>query len=400
MTSPSKVQVTGPLLPFKKGFIKDLAEHGYAPLSAANQVRVLAHLSRWMEAKGITPDGLNRELTLDFLQARRHAGYVCWRSERGLAPLLSFLRSTGVVPDEVPPIVEGPVEQLLDAYRSYLVSERGLVLGTVIRCLSTARLFFTTCNSSRISPVENITGLHVRAFALNECLNRKVGAAQLFVSELRCLLRFLFVSGRIATDLSFVVPAVAGQRGNSLPKGLDQPLIVKLLASCDRRTNVGLRDFAILTLLARLGLRAGEAAALSLDDIDWHTGELTIVGKGNRRERLPIPVDVGDALAGHLRRRRQSEHRNVFLNVRAPHGAMTAGGINKLVHYACTRAGIPAIGPHRLRHSLATDMLSAGSTLVEVGQVLRHRSVSTTAIYAKVDVVGLRSLALPWPGAQ
>jgi integrase/recombinase XerD len=399
VTKPLKVQVIGPLSPYVNGFSEELATQGYSPLSAANLVRVMAHLSRWMQAEGIATDELSRQQTLEFLRIRNELGYVCWTTERGLRPMLSFLRSIGTVPEIAPPTIEGPIEELVDAYCTYLISERGLVATTVRRCVKTARWFLATCEGVDTTPVQTLTALHVRAFVLQECSSRKVGSAQLLVSELRCLMRFLFVSGRIAEDLSTVIPAVAGQRGNSLPKGLDRSVVIKVLASCDRRTNTGKRDFAILTLLSRLGLRSGEVTGLSLDDVDWRAGEITIVGKGNRKERVPLPVDVGETLVAYLRRRPKSEHRNVFLRAQAPYVSITPSAINYVVRYACIRAGIPVFGPHRLRHSLATDMLRAGATLVEVGQVLRHRSVETTAIYAKVDDAALRSLALPWPGS-
>lgn len=173
-----------------------------------------------------------------------------------------------------------------------------------------------------------------------------------------------------------------------------------MLGSCDRRSTFGRRDFAVLTVLVRLGVRAGEVAALELADIDWRAGEITIRGKARREERLPLPVDVGDALVGWLRRGRPGcECSNVFTRVRAPHRGLTSGGVSAIVRAACTRAGLPEVNAHRLRHTAATEMLRAGAGLGEVGQVLRHASVLTTAVYAKVDRDRLRTLALPWPGS-
>lgn len=397
MTKPSDVKVVGPLLPFVSGFIEELAGLGYSPLSAANQVRVLAHLSRWMVAEDIDGGGLGPGQVAEFLRARRDAGYTCWLSERGLGPLLSFLRGVGAVPAVATPVIEGPLEELLDAYRGYLKSERGLVAGTVSRRISTARLVLAPYEGLNETPIEALTAPGVRDFVVRECSVRKIGSARLLMSELRCLLRFLFVSGRVASDLSLVVPAVAGH-GGWAPKGVDRGVVARLLAGCDTRTPVGSRDHAILVLLIRLGLRAGEVAALSLEDIDWRAGEITVVGKGNRHERLPLPVDVGEALVGYLHHRRRSAHRSVFIQARAPHNPITTGAIKMVVRQACVRVGVLVIGPHRLRHSAATDMLRAGASLNEVGQVLRHRGTATTAIYAKADPAALRSLALPWPG--
>jgi integrase len=221
------------------------------------------------------------------------------------------------------------------------------------------------------------------------------------VAGLRPLLRYLHVAGLIVTPLQWAVPGVADLRDRTLPRGLKQAVVAKLLASCDRRRMVGRRDYAIMLLLVRLGLRAGEVAALQLDDLDWRGGEILIHGKGNRLDRLPLPVDVGEALAGYLRRRRPVEGcRAVFLRVRAPVGALPATGVISVVREACVRAGVPRVGAHRLRHTAATGMLRRGASLPEIAPVLRHREIKTTAIYAKVDRARLRTLARPWPGGE
>jgi integrase/recombinase XerD len=194
------------------------------------------------------------------------------------------------------------------------------------------------------------------------------------------------------------VPAVANRRGCGLPRALPPATVAKLLASCDRRTRLGRRDYAMLMLLARLGLRAGEVASMSLDDLGWRAGELIVHGKGGRDDRLPLPCDVGAALAAWLRSRPRVTTRAVFLRATAPTGAITSAGVTWAVYNACDRSGVPRAGAHRLRHSLATQMLGAGSSLAEVGQVLRHARVATTAIYAKVDHRALDALVLPWPG--
>jgi integrase/recombinase XerD len=220
------------------------------------------------------------------------------------------------------------------------------------------------------------------------------------VVVLRSLLRYLHVAGLIELPLEWAVPGVADLRDRSLPRGLEPAVVKKLLASCDRRRTVGRRDYAILLLLARLGLRAGEVAAVTLDDVDWRRGELLIHGKGGRDDVLPLPCDVGEALVSYLRRRPASESRTLFLKVLAPAGPMSGSAIRGVVHDACVRAGIPPVGPHRLRHTAATGMLRAGASLAEIGQVLRHRERKTTAIYAKVDRKALRALARPWPGGE
>jgi site-specific recombinase XerD len=220
------------------------------------------------------------------------------------------------------------------------------------------------------------------------------------VTALRSLLRFLHVDGAIDRPLASAVPSVAGWSLSSLPKALGSDQVAALLTSCNRNASTGRRDFAILTLLVRLGLRAGEVAALSLDDIDWRRGEITVRGKGNRLDRLPLPDDVGRAIVEYLRhaRPRAALGRTVFVLVHAPYRALTSTAVTTVVANAGRRAGIGLIGAHRLRHTAATTMLHAGGSLTEIGQVLRHRRVLTTAIYAKVDWHALRLVARPWPG--
>jgi integrase/recombinase XerD len=216
------------------------------------------------------------------------------------------------------------------------------------------------------------------------------------VKVLRSLLRYLHVAGLISAPLRWAVPGVADLRDRSLARGLEPAALAKLLASCDRRRTVGRRDYAIMLLCSRLGLRAGEVAALTLDDLDWRRGELLVRGKGDRHERLPLAADVGEALVSYLRRRPGSEYRTVFLKAIAPAGRLSGKAIWGVVHAACLRAGIAPVGPHALRHTAATGMLREGASLEQVAEVLRHRDVRSTAIYAKVDRKALRPLARSW----
>jgi len=247
--------------------------------------------------------------------------------------------------------------------------------------------------------LSGLTAVDVLGFVLGACPGRAVGSAKLIVCALRSLLGWLHVTGIVSAPLASAVPSVAGWQLSGLPKGLEPGQLRRLLVACDRRTSTGRRDYAIMLLLSRLGLRAGEVAALGLDDIDWRSGEFTVVGKGNRAERLPLPAEVGAAITAYLRRGRPgtAEGRSVFVRVHAPHRALTTGGVTMVVFDAAQRAGLPKMHAHRLRHTAATTMLRAGSPLAEVGQVLRHRSSLTTAIYAKVDRDALAVLARPWP---
>jgi site-specific recombinase XerD len=391
----SSVRVTGPLQGFAAGFAVELEAGGYTPLSAANQLRLLAHLSRWLAAEGVASSELNDERVQAFLAARSAQGYTCWLSPRGLAPLLGYLRGVGVVPEPAPRTRSGPVEELLTEYREYLLHERGLVASTVRGYEAQARLFLTRL---RVGDLRVLTVGAVTGFVVAETAMRTTGAAKRMVTALRSLLRFLLLTGRVDTDLASAVPAVAGWRLAWLPRAVGPDQVRALLESCDRSRAVGRRDFAILTMLTRLGLRACEVAAMELDDIDWRAGELMIRGKGNQRDKLPLPVDVGQALVGYLRAGRPSSAcRQVFLGARAPYRPLTSGAVCKMVRHVGARAGIDPLGAHRLRHTTATSVLRAGASLEEVGQLLRHRELASTAIYAKVDQARLVTVARPWP---
>ena len=230
---------------------------------------------------------------------------------------------------------------------------------------------------------------------------RTTTSLKAMASPLRCLLRYLFVAGVASRDLSGAVPAVASPRLAPLPAGVAPVVVAALLASCDRTRAVGRRDFAILVLLVRLGLRAGEVAALRLDDIDWGAGTVVVRGKGGRIDQLPLPFEAGEAVADYLRHGRQASRcRAVFLRNCAPEGAMTGHCVTMVPRSASRRAGLPVVGAHQLRHTVATQMLRQGASLPQVAEVLRHRSEDTTAIYAKVDRAALGLVVRPWPGAQ
>jgi integrase/recombinase XerD len=399
MGGPARVRVSGPLAPYADGFAAELAAQGYTPLSAANLVRVLAHVSRWLVSEGLAPTEFTGASVERFLVSRRQAGYTSWLSQRGVAPLLGYLRHLDVVPEATSRAAVTPVDALLAEYRGYLVSERGLAASTVAYYERVARLFLTEQGGPTAEKLAALNTAVVTGFVLRESRRGSVGSAKFMVTALRSLLRYLHLQGLTDQPLAAAAPAVAGWRLAGLPRGLRPAEVVALLASCDRRLTTGRRDYAILLLLVRLGLRAGEVAALSLDDVDWRGGEVVIRGKGQREERLPLPVDVGEGLSGYLcgDRPPSSSSRPLFGCVRAPHHAISSGVVKAVVRHAARRAGLTGVSCHRLRHTAATEMLRAGAGLAEVGQVLRHRHAATTAIYAKVDRTALHVLARPWP---
>jgi integrase/recombinase XerD len=364
----SRVRVCGPLAEHAAGFAAYLAGAGYSPLSAANQVRLLAHLSRWMQGRGLAPGELTGQRAEEFLAVRRAAGYTSLLSARGLVPLLGFLRGLGVVPGRERRVPVAAVDVLLDRYGGYLARERALVASTVRYYLDEAREFL----AGREDRLAGLTAGEVSGFVAAQCRRRSTGSAKILVTALRSLLRFLVLEGLVTPGLQDAVPSVAGWRGGGLPKALPEGQVAALLASCDRETATGRRDFAVLVLLSRLGLRACEAAALELDDIGWRAGTVTVRGKGRRDEQLPLPSDAGEALACYLRDGRPAGgvSRRVFLMSCAPGGGLSAEAVKAIVRRACRRAGIAGAGAHRLRHSAATRMLRAGAPLAEIGQVL------------------------------
>jgi integrase/recombinase XerD len=389
------VRVTGPLAKFAAGFAEELDRRGYGHPSACNVLRVMAHLSRWMVLQHLEPAELTRPRLMQFVTARREAGCRNWRSERGLRPLVAYLVGAGAMPEPESATDESPVGRLLAAFGQYLVAERGVTKGTIAGYTAAVRPFLKQRIRGGRLELGKLEAADVTRFVLRVCRSQEVGSAKYVVTALRSLLRYLHLVGQ-APDLVAAVPGVAGWRGGHLPRGLEPQQVTRMLTACDRDTVAGRRDYAMLMLLARLGLRGCEVAALELDDIDWRRGELVIRGKGDRQERLPLPADVGEAVSAYLLQGRpRVASRRVFVSVRAPFGDLT--GVKGVVGSACDRAGLARFAAHRLRHTVATEMLRAGASLPDVGQILRHRSLSTTAIYAKVDRVALRELTQPWP---
>lgn len=269
-------------------------------------------------------------------------------------------------------------------------------MGTALAYAGYARRFLGGLSGD--GELSRATAGDVTAAVLRESVAVSAASAQYFVTALRSFLRFCFMEGLVEADLSAAALAVTGRRRSSLPMGIRRTDAAALLAGCDGRRAIGRRDYAVIITLLRLGLRAGEAARLTLDDVDWRSGEIVVHGKGRREDRLPLPADVGEAIAGYLQRGRpESRRRELFLRARPPIGALGRGGVSAIVRRACARAGMPGIGAHRLRHTVACEMVSVGVALPAIGQVLRHRSLQTTANYARVDLDRLRLLAQPWP---
>jgi len=400
----SRVRVTGPLAPFAAGFAERLIQQGYRPSQARRHLWQLNRLSRWIEREEISAGSLEADDVSRFLQYRRKVGQSTLVSPRAMRPVLAFLSELGVVATmDAQALASSPIDHLLEQYKTFLLKERGVRSITTNRYAEIARTFLQSRLQSDGFDLDllRLTTKEVIAYVVSTCPDQSRGSAKLTVTVLRSLLGFLHIDGVIDGSLALAVPSASGRRLVGLPKGLEPNQVQRLLDACDLEAASGRRDFAVLTMLVRLGLRAIEAARLRLDDIDWRAGEIVVHGKGNRIDRLPLPTDIGEAIAAYLQRDRPPTAigRTVFVRIDPPHSALTTGAVTQIVERAARRCGLGRVHAHRLRHTAATAMLRAGASLPEIGQLLRHRHPITTAIYAKVDREALRTIARPWPGA-
>lgn len=399
MTRPP-AELVGPLASHASGFQAELRRLGYTASPAKKHHYLVAKLSRWLTEEGLDLADLTTPRVEPFFAARRASGTANLRTRAAVAPFVAYLRAAGALPAPRVTPASTAAERVVDGFSEYLRSERGLVEGTVRFYVHVARLLVDERTLGNGVVLAGLSARDVTSFTTRLCADRGLSSCRQVVSALRSFLRFLALEGVAPPCLDDAVLAVAGWNP-SLPRAVGSHDVARLLASCDRRRPIGRRDFAILMLLARLGLRGGEVVAMELDDVNWRAAEVLVRGKGRRRDRLPLPDDVGDAVAAYLRRGRPvSDSRQVFLRSVAPFvGLADTGALRGVLGRACARAGIAYVAPHQLRHTTATEMLRAGATLSEIGQVLRHRSTVTTATYAKVDHARLRVIARALPGS-
>ncbi len=401
-TARAKHSHTGPLAFHLDGFAALLCGEGYASKTVHEKRALLADLSRWLDRYGLPLDALDEKRFKRFLADRRRRGKERRIEAMTGRQLLGYLRDLDCIPALPQKIDRSPVGELTQDFERFLRSERGLSPATSTNYLPVVRRFLIEHFGRRALRLDELRPLDIHRFILRHAEKGSRRTAQLMVSALRSFLRFLQQRGVIVTDLAGAVPAVACWRLAHLPKSLPPEQVERLLACCDRSTPTGRRDYAILLLLARLGLRAGEVVAMTLENLDWERGEIVVRGKGQQQARLPLPADVGTALVGYLRHVRPAcSTRRVFVRMRAPRRGLAGPvAIDCVVRRALKRAGLaPEFkGAHLLRHSLATNLLRRGASLTEIGQLLRHSQPTTTQIYAKVDIAALRGVAMPWPG--
>lgn len=388
----------GPLVLWATELAGQLKDLGYAPSTAARQMQLVGRLSRFLQQRGLGAVDLSAEVVEEFFADLHVHHGSSWPTAKSFVWLLDYLRATGVVPAAVPRRPTTREEELVEHFGHYLRVERGLASQTVELYAQSAALFLGEHPGRELQDVD---AGDVSRFMTGHCRRLSHRSAERLATGMRSFLGFALLEGLIGVPLAGAVPSTARWSGAGLPQALARSQVAALLAACDRRRAIGRRDYAILVLLSRLGLRAAEVAALRLDDIDWRAGELVVRGKGRTEERLPLPSDVGAAIVDYLRRGRpRRPERELFLRANAPLRGLSPEAVSEVVRAASERAGLGSFGSHRLRHTAGTDMLRAGASLSEVAQVLRHRSVATTAIYAKVDHLALRGLAMPWPGVE
>ncbi len=389
---------SGPLAVYVAGYSRELTRRGYAERTVEDHAGLIAELDRWMVCEALALSELTQERLKQFVESKRRAGHQRL-SHRRFKPFLDYVLGLESVPIAAQPAANA-IESLIATYQSYLEHERGLMPATIGNYAPDARAFLVERAAREGTNFEGMTPAEVTQFVVRQTRQRSPGAVKMLIPALRSLLRFLYVAGITKLPLAGAVLVPPTWKASSLPRPLESQHVAALLASCDRQRVGGRRDYAILKLLVRLGLRAGEVAALELGDVDWRRGEVLVRGKGNRQERLPLPSDVGEALTDYLQcvRRPDRQCRRVFVSVIAPIGPLTRFGVKDVVYHACERAKLPRIGPHRLRHTAASQMLRSGAPLTEITQVLRHRSLRTTAVYAKIDVASLQTVAQPWLG--
>jgi len=389
-------------------FATHLAQCEYAATTIRAQLTLLGHFSQWLTRRGCGIHELNDELVGTFVNDRKRRGRLHRGHAATLHQFLTHLRARGVVASPAPSVDESPLSQLQRHYEQHLRAERGLAPSTVTNYSEVFRWFLTDRFGDGPLDLRALDVSTITTFVIRHAHTMSPGHAKGMVSALRSICHFLLQRGAIDRDLAAGVPRMPDWRLATIPKYLSPEEVARLLQACDCQAAVGRRDHAILLLLARLGLRAGEIIALELDDIQWRAGEILVrSSKRLPQDRLPLLTEVGEALATYIRRDRPSHRtRRVFLCMKAPRrGFSHPSTVSTIVRRALARAGLsPALkGAHLLRHSLATRMLRQGASLPEIGLVLRHRAVQTTEIYAKVDLAGLRALAQPWPlmgGAQ
>jgi integrase/recombinase XerD len=399
LSRPPEGPVAGHIIPFAEW----LVGRGYGLVSLRNQVLMADGFSRWLQQKGVGLSDVGAEDPERYLLDRVRDRRPKLGDSAALRHLLDFLRSRNAVAEETKTEhFPTPIEQHLADYERFLQDARALSRQTIINYRPVVRDFLRYRFGDGEVMLAHLRAIDVTNFVQKTVSRLNLRRAKITTTALRSFLAYARYRGDIASDLAAAVPVVANWSLSSIPRAIGHDAVTRLLASIDRDTAVGCRDYAMVLALARLGLRSSEVVLLELDDIDWAAGQIRVRGKNGQRHDLPLPMDVGEAIANYLQRwRPRNGSRRVFLRDKAPiRGFEGPSGLGCVIRRSLKRAGIdaPTTGTHQFRHGLASEMLRGGASLGEIGEVLGHRHVQTTAIYAKVDLKALRTLALPWPG--
>ena len=361
----------------------------------------MANFSRWLNRRGYSSKDVDLQTVQKYFRKRKGHQHP-YRRNFAAQQMLELLRERDIGQHAGGIISTSKQNRIEEEFKHYQLQGRGLSEGTVKNHLFFVRRFLAHRFGQDRIHLSRLRATDITKFVLSEAHNLNFGCAKLLVSALRAFLRHLQLQGAIKDGLADCVPCVPDKALSTVPKFLRPGEVERVLTGCDRRTAEGRRDYAILLLLARLGLRGGEVAALKLNDVDWEHGHITVRGKGGTITQLPLPVDVGKAVVNYLRRGRpHCASPNIFVRFQPPLiGFAHASAISMIVRRALAQAEVdsPRKGAHLFRHTLATEMLKKGASLTEIGELLRHRHPNSTAIYTKVDLPALRKLALPWPG--
>jgi len=392
---------TGPLVPHLDAFAAVLSGQGYSRLTTKVKIRAISKLSQWLQKRHLVIEDLNESCINKFIRYRKKRNLLRSGDQLALTQFIAFLREEGILSEFVPEIKVSEIQRIENSFTQYLQQERGLSQATIDNYLPTIRRFLTERFRRKII-FEKLCARDISKFVLRYAHTMSPGRTQTMNNALRSFFRFLRQRGEIAIDLAAAVPTVAKWQFSEIPKFLQPEQVELILESCDRNTGTGKRNYAILLLMSRLGLRAGEIVHMELDDILWETGELIVKGKSSREEKLPLPHDVGQAIATYLREiRPHCSSRRLFIRMVAPlRGFSSSVNVCTIVRDSLARAGINTDfkGAHLFRHTLATNMLRGGANITEIGEILRHQNPNATEIYAKVDFASLRTIAQPWPG--
>ena len=392
----------GPIAPHLDSFAVALFEQGYAKATVKVKIRVVSKLSQWLQKRHLVIEDINESCINKFIRYRKKRSLLRSDDQVALRHLIAFLREEGIILPLISEINVSDIQHTENSFAQYLQQVRGLSQPTIDNYLPTIRRFLTKRFGKRKIIIKNLCARDISKYVLCYAHTMSPGRAKTMVNALRSFFRFLHQRGEIAIDLASAVPTVARWEFSEIPKFLQPEQVKRILASCDRSTRTGKRNYAILLLMSRLGLRAGEIIHMKLDDILWETGELIVRGKSSRDEKLPLPQDVGRAIATYLRDvRPHCSSRRLFIRMVAPlRGFSSSVNICTIVRDSLARASINTDfkGAHLFRHTLATNMLRGGASIAEIGEILRHQNPNATEIYTKVDFGSLRTIAQPWPG--